>query len=193
MVISKFKGTTVFKKNDIIYSKEVFPDAIGVVIKGKAAAVTNSPDGIYMKSFSAGSVFGPAAIFGNKNEYASTIIARSDTEILFIPEDTLKEIFREYPQTSLNYITFLSDRIRFLNRKLSILSRTSAEDTVFEYLCEVKDEDNSVQLSVSMTLLAKMLGLSRATLYRSLDALESGGRITRKNNIIKVIENEKNC
>ena len=43
-----------------------------------------------------------------------------------------------------------------------------------------------------MTLLAKTLGLGRATLYRSLDNLERDGIILRENNNIKVIKNEKN-
>ena len=41
-------------------------------------------------------------------------------------------------------------------------------------------------------MLAKMLGMGRATLYRALDSLEAEGYIIKQNNLIKVIENEKN-
>lgn len=186
-IISRFESPTSFKKGDIIYSADAFPCALGFVISGKAAAVTNNSDGIYMKSFTAGSVFGAAAIFGNDDSYISTVVANTDMEILFISENTLKEIFTENPKTALNYITFLSDKVRFLNKKLNMISCVSAEDTVYNYLCSIKDSENNAEIPVSMTLLSKMLGLGRATLYRSFDALENSGKIKRENNIIKVI------
>ena len=143
-----------------------------------------------MKSFESGSVFGAAAVFGGE-KYVSKIIAETNTTILFITEHQLKEVFIEYPQTSLNYISFLSEKIRFLNSKLSVISCGSAEDTVYRYLSGVTDSENYARLPESMTLLAKMLGLGRASLYRSLDALEQSGMIMRENNKLKVIKNEK--
>jgi uncharacterized membrane protein len=38
-----------------------------------------------------------------------------------------------------------------------------------------------------------MLGISRASLYRSLDDLEKNGYISRQENKVKVINYEKNC
>jgi len=186
-IISLFDKTTKFQKGEIIYSKDKFSHAIGYVIEGTAAALTNNSDGIYMKTFSSGNVFGAAAVFGNDKDYISTIIAKTDIEILFITEDTLKEIFNLVPKCGLNYITFLSEKIRFLNKKLNLISCNNAEDTVFNYLLGIKDENNIVKIPVSMTLLAKMLGLGRASLYRCLDNLEYNGKIKRENNIIKVI------
>lgn len=140
-----------------------------------------------MKEFNKGSVFGVAAIFGNEEPYISTIIAKTDMKILFISEELLREIFLTSPITAVNYISFLSHRVRFLNKKLNIISCSSAEDTVYKYLCGIKDSKNIVKIPVNMTLLSKMLGIGRATLYRSFDTLEQNGRITRENNIIKVI------
>ena len=82
--------------------------------------------------------------------------------------------------------------MRFLNKKLSVISCSNAEDTVLKYLLSVCDSDNNAKIPKSMTLLAKTLGLGRATLYRSLESLEKDGLILRENNNIKVIKNEKN-
>ena len=181
-----------FKKNEVIYSADRFPDAIGYVVSGYAVAVTNNGHNIHMRSFEKGCCFGVAAIFGGNENYVSTITAKSDTEILFVTENELKNIFLKYPQTSVNYIEFLSDKIRFLNKKLSVISCGSAEDTVLKYLQTVADSENNAIIPKSMTLLAKTLGMGRATLYRCLEGLEKQGIILRENNIIKVIENEKN-
>ena len=191
-IIKSFDSPTEFKKNEIIYSAENFPYAIGYILKGTAIAVTNNKNNLYMRSFDKGSCFGAAAIFGGNNDYVSTITAKSDSGILFIDEEKLKTIFLKYPKTAINYIEFLSDKIRFLNKKLSVISCSNAEDTVYKYLLSVTDGDNNAIIPESMTLLAKTLGLGRATLYRCFDSLEKDGFISRENNNIKVKKNEKN-
>lgn len=187
VVIDMLPDTVAFKKDDVIYSADNFKNALGYIVNGSAHAVTENNDGMFMKSFSVGSVFGAAALFGNNQCYISKILADSDCEILFIDEEKLTYIFKKFPQTSINYISFLSDKIRFLNRKLNLISCTSAEDTVYKYLLDNMDGENIVNLPVSFTRLADMLSLGRASLYRSLDTLEKKGKIKREKNIIKVI------
>ena len=135
--------------------------------------------------------FGAAALFGGGGKYVSTVAAELPSEIIFLTEKRLTELFKAYPNIAVNYITFLSDKIRFLNEKISVITCQSAEDTVFQYLLSAKNKDGYAMLPQSMTLLAKMLGLGRASLYRSLDRLEQNGYIKRENNEIKVIKNEK--
>jgi len=189
-IINCFGNTVTFKKGEVIYSKDRFSNAIGYIVKGKATAVTDNDDNIHLRTFEKGSCFGAAAIFGGSEHYISTITAKSDVTILFITENILKDIFIKYPKTATNYIEFLSDKIRFLNTKLSVISCQSADDTVLKYLLGNMNEDNTVTLK-SMTLLASGLGLGRATLYRSLDTLQEKGIILRENNTVKVIKNEK--
>lgn len=189
-IIAGFSKPIHFKKGEIIYSAEAFPNAIAILASGKAFAVTNNEKSLHMKSFLPGTCFGAAAVFGGE-AYVSTIKAESDIKILFITEQELRNIFLKYPQTALNYITFLSDKIRFLNNKLGMLSCKSAEDTLLKYLYSATNSEGYAEIPKSMTLLSKMLGIGRATLYRGLDTLEESGLILRENNRIKVIKNEK--
>ena len=186
-IISLLPKPQLFEKDETIYSASQFKKALGFIIKGKASASTDNSDLLFMKTFSKGSIFGAAAIFGNEDTYVSRIIANRKTEVLFIDEETLKRFFEKYPQTSINYINFLSDKVRFLNKKLQMISCTNAEDAVYKYLIDNMDSEKLVKIPVSFTLLAKMLGLSRATLYRGFDALEQKNKIKRDKNIIKVI------
>ncbi|MBE6777561.1 MAG: Crp/Fnr family transcriptional regulator [Ruminococcaceae bacterium] len=182
---------THFKKGDIIYSDTVFNNAIGFIIEGSAVAVSNNHNETFLKTFTQNMCFGAAAVFGGDKNYVSTITAKSDCQILFITEKELQSIFEKFPQTAINYITFLSDKVRFLNNKLCVISCLSAEDTVLTYLSNVKDNDGYAQIPKNMTLFAKMLGLSRASLYRALDILMQNGSILKENNKYKVIKNEK--
>lgn len=191
-ITASFPEPICFKKGEIIYSADKFSNSLGFICSGEAFAVTNNGQGIYMKSFEIGATFGAAAIFGGEDRYVSTIIAKTDTEVLFISEEALKEIFILYPKTAINYISFLSDKVRFLNKKLSVLSCSNTEDTVLNYLRSVMDNEGYAAIPKNMTLFSKMLGIGRASLYRSLDNLEDSGSILRENNKIKVINNEKN-
>ena len=182
--ISLLETPLTFKKGEVIYSEDCFKKALGLFLSGSASAVNKS---LYKKRFETGSVFGAAALFGRDNCYVSKIIADTNCEVLFITEDALKKIFNLYPAATINYITFLSNKIRFLNHKLNMISCTHAEDTVYNFLIQNMNSEKIVNLPVSMTTLARMLGLGRATLYRNLDNLENKGKIKREKNNIKVI------
>ena len=190
-IIASFPAAVKFNKGETIYSELNFSRAVALVISGGAVAATNNASGVVMKKFLPGMCFGAAAVFGGSEEYVSRVTAETETEIQFISEEFLTALFKKYPQTAVNYIAFLSDRIRFLNNKLSVLSCQSAEDTVLMYLNSAADSDGYASIPKSMTMLSKMLGLGRASLYRSLDSLEKNGHIIRENNKIKVINNEK--
>lgn len=190
-ITKEFCAPQKFKKGEIIYSNTVFNNAIGFIVKGKAYAVSNNQNETYLKTFNANMCFGAAAVFGGDDCYISTITAKTECEILFLTEPQLRQIFEKYPQTAVNYITFLSDKVRFLNNKLSVVSCMSAEDAVLTQLQSTQNSEGYAEIPKNMTLFAKMLGLSRATLYRVLDTLEQNGSILRENNKVKVIKNEK--
>ncbi len=186
-ITASFKKPISFKKGEIIYSTDSFSNSLGYILNGKAFAVNNNGQGVFMKMFEKGSCFGAAAVFGGGEKYVSTIIAKTDAKVLFIDEEDLKQIFKEHPRTAINYISFLSDKVRFLNKKLSVLSCHNAEDTVLNYLTSVIDSDGYALIPKNMTLFSKTLGIGRATLYRSLERLAENGKILRENNKIKVI------
>lgn len=191
-IISSFPVPALFHKNEVIYTSEKFSRSLGFIVNGSVTAEADNKNCVPIKRFGPGMCFGAAAIFGGRDKYVSNITAVTDCEILFLNEEYLTELFSEYPRTAINYITFLSERVRFLNAKLSVFSCHDAESTVFKYLSASADSEGFADIPKNMTLLSKMLGLGRATLYRSLDSLESRGFIKRENYKIKVINNEKN-
>lgn len=191
-IISSFPKTILFRKNEVIYSSEKFSRSLAFIISGSASAEADNKNCVPIRHFGPGMCFGAAAIFGSQNKYVSTVTAVTECEILFLNEEYLTALFSEYPHTAINYITFLSERVRFLNAKLSVFSCHDAESTVLKYLSASADSEGFADIPQNMTLFSKMLGVGRATLYRSLDSLESRGFIERENYKIKVINNEKN-
>ncbi len=191
-ITSNFSPVVTFEKGDIVYSSQNFSNAIGFITRGVAVAKSDNENETHLKNFEKGMSFGAAAVFGGEKNYISTITAKTDLEVLFITEAELLNIFEKYPQTAVNYITFLSEKVRFLNKKLNVVSSNGADNTLYKYLTSQMDINCEMEIPKNMTLLSKTLGISRASLYRALNSLEAQGSIIKNNNKIKVIKNEKN-
>ena len=190
-IVANFSSPILFNKGDIVYSSQKFSNAIGYILRGVAVAKADNQNETHLKTFEKGMSFGAAAVFGNGEHYISTITAKTDLEVLFITENELLALFEKYPQTAVNYITFLSEKIRFLNKKLNVVSSSGTENTVFKYLTSLADKNGEILNFKNMSLVSKTLGISRASLYRALNDLEKSGYIIKENNYIKVIKNEK--
>lgn len=169
-----------FLKGETIYSEKHFQRSIGIVLSGSAKAIPLGGDGV-LSYFREGSVFGAAAVFGDDKEYISKIEAVKPCKIQFIEEERLSRVFRQYPKVAVNYISFLSSRIRFLNEKLSIMMRDGAEGKLYAYLLKNGGYEGK------MTGLADTLYMGRTTLYRELANLEQKKLIVREDGKIKVI------
>jgi len=85
----------------------------------------------------------------------------------------------------------LSDKIRFLNRKIAFFTSGSTEKKLAGYILSLPIENNTVKLDMNMSKLASSLDIGRASLYRAFESLEENCFITRENNLIKITSPEE--
>lgn len=181
-IINSFSQSKHYKKGETIYSDKAFSKAIGVVLNGSAAA---HGENVLKKNFYEGDTFGAAALFGNESPYISRITAKTDCEILFVDEKELRFLFEQHPEASINYISFLSERVRLLNRKISLFTCKGATMKLYKYLTDNADENNTVKI-VNMTSLARLTSIGRTSLYRAMEELTESGVIERNGSTIKI-------
>ena len=166
-----------FEKGNIIYDSVHFRRALGVFLSGKGTA----GDGDAVRaSFSAGDCFGAAAVFGAGEQYVSRITARSACSVLFIPEETLRTLMRDYPACAVNYVVFLSEKIRYLNEKIAQYTGNNAAARLYRLLCDQADTDGVIR-NVNMSALAGLSGMGRTSVYRALAELTESGNVRREN------------
>lgn len=173
-----------FSAGDVIYSASSFEKCLCVVLSGKVVVSgASGTSNVRLKTGSAGDTFGAAALFGSSGTYVSTVTAKTACEVLFIPESTLADVLSSDPSAALSYITFLSEKIRFLNEKITSFTAKNADVAVAGALARAADGS-----PLNMSLLSKRLGISRTSLYRSFENLSRAGLISYSDGVLKILK-----
>lgn len=175
-------------KGDTIYTPQTAKRALAMVMEGHVRVLHGR---VPTNDLVEGDVFGVAALFGTDEDYPSTIVAGSDCRVMYIPQETVVAWMKQVPQVAENYVGFLSDRIRFLNRRLATLTAGQADGKLWRYLLAHRDENGVVTVAEGMSELAERLDMGRSSLYRSLDTLTQIGRIRRERKKIIILNTEE--
>lgn len=169
----------------VIYSRTQFRKAMGVVLSGRLAAVKGKD--LLLNTLGPGSCFGAAALFCPAEDYVSTVKAKEPSTLVFLSDQWLIELFRRHPQAAVAYIAFLSQRIRFLNRKIDTFTAPTAQEVLYRHLLETA-QDGKVEVGGGYSQLARTLNIGRASLYRALDALQEEGHIRREGKTVYLLD-----
>ncbi len=162
-----------------------------IITTGSAYVYTKERSSdLLIRMLKAGDTFGVATLFGNTGESAVTkILAAETTEAVCMSEENVRRLIQNDSALAMRYIDFLADRIRFLNKRIACLGAGSAEDKVCAWLLNqlpADSEDCVYTLPMSLSQLADILGLGRASLYRALDELEAHGVLHRKGKTLHI-------
>lgn len=167
-----------FLRGECVYGPERYQRALGIVLEGEVTARPVNGTGAVLNVIGEGGVFGAAALFTEENGYVSEVTASADSLILFLTEEKLLDLFFRYPVCAMNYIRFLTSRVRHLNARLDVFTGSSVSSRLYTHLCGARDSSGRADTG-SMAALAKALGVGRTSLYRAMDELEEKGMIRR--------------
>lgn len=158
--------TCSFLKGELI-SSDV--QGVGIILSGKASALYS--DKGFLKTFSKGEVFGAASVFSKADsEPFSKMKAINNCRVFFVRKSGVEKLIRLNSEIPLKYITFLSDRVAFLNRRISTFTAKETISRVAKYLLDNCDE-KYVCKNINFSALAKNLDIGRASLYRAKNEL----------------------
>ncbi len=138
-----------------------------------------------LRTLSEGDAFGVASLF-SCGDAPTRVCATKKSEVLLVTGSAYGRFLEENKTAMYNYISFLSDRICYLNRKILCLTAGSAERRLAFFLADCSEQD-TFTLPVPMNSLSEMLGLGRASLYRAEAHLVSDGYLVRKGRSITII------
>ena len=175
------------------YIERVSP-CLPVIISGHAAVLgrNSEKNSVVLRQLKSGSVFGVSGLFSDEGESISLIRAEKPTEALLIPQSAVSDLIHKNGDFAESYIRLLGAKIRYLGSRIDAFTAGSAEARLAKHLLTlVCAEDRSegereIVLECSLSRLADMLNIGRASLYRAIDALTEKGFITHTDRRITV-------
>lgn len=182
-----------YNKGDSIFSTKNFSRSVGIILEGSARVLKENDDGheFILNTLNVGDVFGAAALFNDEKEYVSKIYAAEYCRAIFFSERLILRGIERDLSLAENYISYLSDRIVFLNRIIHFLISGSAQQRLANFFIENLSEDDFRPLPLNMTQLSSQLNISRASLYRVLDLLINSGAVSRNGKEYKISDISK--
>ncbi len=185
------EGCTVetYNEGELIFSPDKFQRKLGLVAEGSVKAYSGDSDSL-INVIPEGGVFGVASMFGADDQYCSKVVAGKHCKIIFFSESLVLQLIYEDRMVMLNYINFLSNKVRFLNKKIATYTADSAKSKLLRYLMGLAEQQNStkgeVVLPISCQQLAETLNMGRASLYRAFEELETDGIAIKKGKTVKI-------
>lgn len=174
----------LFKTGELICSPGEYTKGLQIIVSGKAIVTGEfEENSTILRMLAKGDVFGAAALFcSESSEYISYIRAKGKTAVLLLGAEKIEQLITGNSKLAENYIKFLSGRIRFLNKRISVVTAGTAEQRLSCILLEMPRDSDGCLIVPAMTQLAASLNLGRASVYRALQTLESSGFIKRNEN-----------
>ena len=177
-----------FHSGEVIYSKDSEKRCVGMIISGKATCEPfGSKDNALLRIMQENDTFGVANLYCVNEPFPSVIVAKTATKVLFIDGDAFCRLIENDASVLKAYLSFLSNKLVYLNKKISTLTAGTTEKKLAAYILENCDDNNTLP-ALSMSSLADILGIGRASLYRALDELEALDLIRKDGKTISITD-----
>ena len=178
-----------YKNGDIIYSSEVFKDAVGIIVSGSAKVMKKNSDVMVGKLFE-GDIFGCQALFIGREFFTNEIFAGGETAVLFINKAAIISLMQLETNFSLEYIRYLSGRIYYLNKKIISFTGGTAESRLASYLLGCFGDYKTFKFDMPLSQLAIYLDIGRASLYRAFDSIILAGAIEKEGKSVRLLNKD---
>lgn len=167
-----------------------------LIKQGQVKIFRVSPEGNeqVLGVFGAGQTFAEAAVFLGGG-YPASAETLETSQLLFLERETLLRIVRNDPDFALRLLGGLSMKLRHMVRLIDSLTLKDARGRVARYLAGLLPPDGAgpvtVDLPISKTLLARLLGVTGETLSRTLKGLTTEGIISSSDRGAVVVEDPR--
>ena len=179
---------TGYKRNDLIYPSQSPDEAVGFVIQGKCEIRTLRADSgkTVINILSPGDSFGILSVFSD-DDFPTEVYATVNSYVLFFSKAQINDFVNSYSQISTNIITFLAERVNFLNRKIATFSAKNVESKLASFIFDECEKQSSDTIIFNAKKTSEEIGAGRASVYRALSSLQDSGLIIFTNKQIQVI------
>jgi CRP-like cAMP-binding protein len=181
---------TLFKKGDLLTGCGRASSEFCFLLRGAALVYRDPEHRVLLRRIPSGGCYGAATLFSEGRHSPTEIVAASSGALLSITEDALRDCFIAHPTSALNYISFLSNRIVFLNERIQDFSAGSAEAKIAKLLLSYADDGGIAEIP-NLRAAADSMNLGRASLYRVLSCFTERKWIQKDGKTISILQPDK--
>jgi CRP/FNR family transcriptional regulator len=175
------RGQTIFHQDDPAAS-------VHLIESGRVKVVLATPEGdeLVLRVLGAGEIFGELALFDQQPRSAS-VVTLEPTVTLVLERGVFLEFIRTHPEVALHLCGALANLIRRLTDQVEDLAVLDVPRRLERKLLELADAHGSpygdgirIDLPLTQSELASMIGTSRVSVNHYLASLERRGIIARE-------------
>lgn len=180
-----------YRRGDIVAEPMRYRRALYVILRGECDVLQGSGESrVILNTLHDGDSFGVVSLFSQRDAYPTTVVARRETEVAVLPRESVERMMAACPQIAVNLISFLTDRVEFLNERVASLTEPTVERKLAGFLLTLRPEEGGQLVTVNRKHTAETLHCGRASLYRALETLEKRGLIACEGTQIRLVSPE---
>ncbi len=184
----------VFNRGQIVFSEGDDGTGFYVVISGRVNILKLSPEGKEQSRhiFGPGDPFGEAAVFSGQH-FPANAEAMEESRIFFFPRDSFAKLIEKNPSLALNMLAILSKRLRRFANLIDDLSLKEVPGRLAAHLLYLSGQtegSEDLELKITKSQLASLLGTIPETLSRILGNMSKQGVIETDGRRIKILDRE---
>jgi CRP-like cAMP-binding protein len=184
----------VFRKGETIFSEGEDGNGFYVVITGWVKIFKLSPEGKeqILHFFGPGEPFGEVPVFAGQH-FPASAEALEESRVFFFSRKSFVDLVKRNPSLALNMLAVLSKRLRRFAALIDDLSLKEVPGRLAAYILYLSDQykgSKDLELAITKTQLASLLGTIPETLSRILGKLSSQGLIETDGRRIRILEKE---
>ncbi|OKY75717.1 MAG: transcriptional regulator [Desulfobulbaceae bacterium DB1] len=166
-----------------------------VIVSGRIKIFKLSIDGKeqILHILGPGEPFAEVAVFTGSS-YPANAMALEKSRLFFFPRKAFVELIGEHPSLAMNMLATLSFRLKQFTHMIEALSLKEVPGRLAAYVLlagEKGEDDTNVELAVSKTQLASLLGTIPETLSRILTKMNKQGILDVDGGRIRILNREK--
>jgi CRP/FNR family transcriptional regulator, dissimilatory nitrate respiration regulator len=159
-----------YTKNQLIFQQGDEASGFFVVVVGRVKVFKTSIEGKeqILHLFGRGDYFAEVPAFDGQN-FPASAIALETTELLFFPRSSFLELLQKQPTFAINILGVFARHLRLMTQLVEDLSLKEVPGrlaTYLLYLSDRNDKADEVELDMTKTQLAALLGTIPETLSR---------------------------
>lgn len=172
--VDKDKSCFLMKRGEVIFHEGNIPHGIYCIRKGKIKIFRIGSEGKdqIVKFAKTGDIIGYRALLSGET-YTSSAGCLEDTELCFIPKDTLLSLVANHACVSMNLIRFACQELGTSSRLITYMAQKSSRERLAEMLLILKenfglDSEGGLDVKLTRDELSSLIGAATESVIRTL-------------------------